>query len=177
MSQDPQGSAVAPAAAADAPDTQILGRHLKIRSMVNMAAEVLPFFWPMRNFIHHNPLHGLEHLPFAEAVERATALFHAQGYLPRAQYQQLLRDGAIDPVVIEELVDEFVADWLQAQGRPGDDPLGQRLQAALVKLMTASSQPRPGAAEPGADAIVLALRRLAAERAAASEAAGGEAAR
>ena len=47
-----------------------LGKKLKIRSMVTMAGEVLPFFWPMRNFIHHNPLHGLEHLPFQVAAAR-----------------------------------------------------------------------------------------------------------
>ena len=37
-----------------------LGQKLKIRSMVYVAAEPIPFFWPMRSFIHHNPLHGLE---------------------------------------------------------------------------------------------------------------------
>jgi uncharacterized protein YbcC (UPF0753/DUF2309 family) len=47
-----------------------LDRKLKIRSMVYVAGEPIPYFWPMRNFIHHNPLHGLEKLPFAQAVER-----------------------------------------------------------------------------------------------------------
>ncbi len=36
--------------------------------MVTVAGEFLPFMWPMRNFIYHNPLHGLEHLPFEAAV-------------------------------------------------------------------------------------------------------------
>ena len=47
-----------------------LGRRLKIRSSIHVAAEPLPLFWPMRTFIHHNPLHGLEHLPFEEADSR-----------------------------------------------------------------------------------------------------------
>jgi hypothetical protein len=44
-----------------------LGLRLKIRAMIHVAAEPIPYFWPMRTFIHHNPLHGLEHLPFKEA--------------------------------------------------------------------------------------------------------------
>jgi len=33
-----------------------LGRRLKIRATVHVAGEPIPFFWPMRTFIHHNPL-------------------------------------------------------------------------------------------------------------------------
>ena len=45
-----------------------LGQKLQIRAMIYVAGEPIPFFWPMRSFIHHNPLHGLEHLPFEDAV-------------------------------------------------------------------------------------------------------------
>jgi len=51
-----------------------LGRRLKIRAMVQVAGEPIPYFWPMRTFIHHNPLHGLEHLPFAQAVVQSAAV-------------------------------------------------------------------------------------------------------
>ena len=44
-----------------------LGMKAQIRSMIFVAGEPIPFFWPMRAFIHHNPLHGLEQLPFEEA--------------------------------------------------------------------------------------------------------------
>ncbi|MDA7896511.1 DUF2309 domain-containing protein, partial [bacterium] len=55
-----------------------LGEKLKVRSMIHVAAEPVPFFWPMRSFIHHNPLHGLEDLPFDEATEKGSEIFHAR---------------------------------------------------------------------------------------------------
>ncbi len=73
-----------------------LGRTLKIRSLVYVAGERIPYFWPMRAFIHHNPLHGFEHLDFAQAVEEGAALFHAKGYLSRAQYRRYVEEGKID---------------------------------------------------------------------------------
>ena len=118
------------------PSATSLGRALKIRSMVTVAGEFLPFVWPMRNFIHHNPLHGLEHLPFEAAVERASALFHARGYLRRTEYQALLREGHIDPAVIEELVAEF----LLAQDRTCP-PRSTRTRTALRSICTASWSP------------------------------------
>lgn len=52
-----------------------LGRRLSIRSSIHVAAEPIPYFWPMRTFIHHNPLHGLEHLAFEEALKLGAELF------------------------------------------------------------------------------------------------------
>ncbi|MDJ0880475.1 MAG: DUF2309 domain-containing protein [Gammaproteobacteria bacterium] len=72
-----------------------LGRKLGIRSMVYVAGKPIPFFWPMRSFIHHNPLHGLENLPFDEAVVKAHKLFHANTYLPRTTYQNYWQQGKV----------------------------------------------------------------------------------
>ncbi|ANJ67055.1 hypothetical protein A9404_06355 [Halothiobacillus diazotrophicus] len=87
-----------------------LGHRLKIRSMVHMAAEPIPNFWPMRTFIHHNPLHGLEHLPFEEAVRQGEHLFHARGFLPRADYQHYLNQGRVDRDSLRHSIQEFLAD-------------------------------------------------------------------
>lgn len=137
-----------------------LGKRLKIRSMVTMAGEVLPFFWPMRNFIHHNPLHGLEDRPFEQAVAEASHLFHARGYLKRVEYQQLMARGSIAPEVLEELVAEFVADWLAEHDGMGDRDLAELLQRCLLVLLTRMSQPAPGDDVPAADAVVAAMGRL-----------------
>ncbi|WP_373510853.1 putative inorganic carbon transporter subunit DabA [Thiocapsa sp.] len=135
-----------------------LGRALKIRSMVTVAGEFLPFMWPMRNFIHHNPLNGFEHLPFEEAVAQATRLFHARGYLRRTDYQALMHEGRIDPDVIEDLVSEFLRDWAPDHDACEDDGNQLDLKRILTTLMTRMDQPSVGNAYPSTDAILARFR-------------------
>lgn len=89
--------------------TLALGRKLQIRAMVHVAGEPIPYFWPMRTFIHHNPLYGLEHLPFEQAVHEGKRLFHAGGYLSRSLYQQYLGSGKIELARLSEEVGRFVS--------------------------------------------------------------------
>ena len=110
-----------------------LDRKLKIRSMVYVAGEPIPYFWPMRNFIHHNPLHGLEKLPFAQAVEKGQALFHGKGFLPRKTYQRFLQEGKIDRASLLTGVQDFVAT---RSSMPGVD-----LTHWLMTLLTQVTEP------------------------------------
>ncbi len=102
-----------------------IGEKLRVRAMIYVAGEPVPFFWPMRSFIHHNPLHGFEHLPFEEAVDRGARLFHARGFLPRGLYRRYLENGQVDRQALERGVRRFVeaegislpfelGDWLLA---------------------------------------------------------------
>ncbi len=106
-----------------------LGQQLKVRTMVQMAGEPIPNFWPMRTFIHHNPLFGLEHMAFADAVAEGQRLFHARGYLPRSQYQRYLSDNRIDRTELSARIRQFLA------GEPAIGDLD--LPAVLQALMTA----------------------------------------
>ncbi|MGD8588768.1 MAG: DUF2309 domain-containing protein [Chromatiales bacterium] len=116
-----------------------MGQQLRIRAMVYVAGEPVPFFWPMRSFIHHNPLHGLEHLPFAEAVQKGAKLFHARGFLPRSVYQGYLADGSLDADALTAQLQTFAA---ARQPLPGID-----LAAWTRALLEQMSNPiiRPGA--------------------------------
>ncbi|MDP3969852.1 MAG: DUF2309 domain-containing protein [Nocardioides sp.] len=87
-----------------------LASRLAIRSMIYLAAEPIPFLWPMRTFIYNNPLHGLEGLPFAEAVTRGSNLFHARGYLSRGTYQNYLAAGEIDTDTLKSQVHELLGE-------------------------------------------------------------------
>ena len=64
--------------------------------LVEEAAEPISQFWPMKGFVHHNPIHGFEHLPFDEAIQQAKTLFGAEGYLPNAEYRGFVKTGRID---------------------------------------------------------------------------------
>jgi hypothetical protein len=132
-----------------------LGQALKIRSMVTVAGEFLPFMWPMRNFIHHNPLNGLEHLPFEEAVEQAARLFHARGYLHRTDYQAFMHEGHIAQDVIDDLVSELLRESSPVQATT-DAETGE-LHRILVTLMTGMDHLDVGNADPGTDAILAQL--------------------
>lgn len=110
-----------------------LGRRLKIRAMVHVAGEPIPFFWPMRTFIHHNPLYGLEHLPFEQAVGEGERLFHARGFLPRPLQQRYLASGAVDLGALEAQVERFLA----AQA----DIAGLDLHRLLMTLLTEIEAP------------------------------------
>lgn len=85
-----------------------LGSRLKIRSMIHVAAEPIPFFWPMRTFIHHNPLHGLEHLPFSVAAQQGAELFHGRSFLPRHIYQSYLAEGTVDREALAKAIGRFL---------------------------------------------------------------------
>lgn len=93
-----------------------LDLKMQIRSMIFVAGEPIPFFWPMRAFIHHNPLHGLEKLPFEQAVEVGEQLFHGAGFLPRSSYQQYQRQGKIDDESLSRSIDTFVDKQPAVQG-------------------------------------------------------------
>lgn len=109
-----------------------LGKRLKIRSMIHVAAEHLPFFWPMRTFIHHNPLHGLEHLPFEQAVKLGAKLFHAKGALPRCDYQRYMQQGKINVNDLRQSVTRFI-DTVEP-------PEGIDLHGWLMQLLLAEKQ-------------------------------------
>ena len=59
------------------PDT----RRMELRGIVRVAGEVIAQYWPMRTFIHHNPLHSLEYLPFEATVRHGEKFLGGYGYV------------------------------------------------------------------------------------------------
>lgn len=110
-----------------------LGQKLKIRAMIYVAGEPVPYFWPMRSFIHHNPLHGLENLPFHEAVDKGARLFRGRAFLERHHYQRYLSQDAVDRQTLQEAVASFVASR--------DTIDGIDLERWLMMLLTGVQQP------------------------------------
>ena len=112
-----------------------MGKKLWMRSLVNVAAEVVPYFWPMRTFIHHNPLHEIESKPFEEAVEEGRRIFGGKHFLKREDYACLVREGLIKARYLREGIRRF----LEGTGYAGDIDL----EGALFKIMVEFPKLRP----------------------------------
>ena len=67
----------------------------RVRQIVLKASEPIAPFWPMRTMVAQNPIHGLEYLPFDQAVRKGKALFGGNGYLANEEYRQFYRNGRI----------------------------------------------------------------------------------
>jgi uncharacterized protein YbcC (UPF0753/DUF2309 family) len=100
--------------------------HLK--HLVDHAAHYLPAQGPIGVFIHHNTLHAFQHLPFEEAVLKASDLFKTEPYMAEAAYQEQLRRGRI----LEQDLDAVLEREPDAGILPGTLTRRQLRRALLV---------------------------------------------
>jgi hypothetical protein len=103
-------------------------RH-HVRHLVTEACEPVAQFWPMKNFVHHNPVHGLEHLPFDTAVREARHLLGGNGYLSNQEYRRLYREGRI---TAEGVTRALLRVGPSVAGHIGDEAAGWRIDALDV---------------------------------------------
>ena len=85
-------------------------RRMELRGVIRLAGEVIAQYWPMRTFVHHNPLHSLEYLPFEETVRRGKQFLGGNGYLSSQLYRDYLRSGRIQPRHMEAAVAPLARD-------------------------------------------------------------------
>lgn len=80
----------------------------------------LPSQTPLKDFIHHNSLHAFQHLPFYDAIFKASKIFGYQVTLQLNEFRELYRNGRIKHDVLERILVEKV-------GVPGADIWKERL--------------------------------------------------
>ena len=102
-------------------------------------AHWLPTQSPIKDFIHHNTLHAVQHMPFHEGVAIAAKMFGARSYLPLEDYQRMYRSGRIK---------DFAIDWALAHAGCAKPKLDQ-LRASLFEQDEHSHYPPVSLANHG----------------------------
>lgn len=64
----------------------------------------LPSQTPIKDFIHHNTLHGFQHLKFYDAIFLAGKTFGYQVTLQLTEFRELYRNGRIKPAVLDRVL-------------------------------------------------------------------------
>ena len=98
---------------------------------------VLPAQAPIRDFVHHNTLHGFQHLPFTDALAAAGAMTGSTTYWPESTFRACLASGRISADDLRASLDDSgIADL--------DAPLFRgitRRDVLLASLMAGNESP------------------------------------
>ncbi|MCK4833781.1 MAG: DUF2309 family protein, partial [Gammaproteobacteria bacterium] len=85
------------------------GKTQDIREQLLAAIEhlehVLPGQAPIRDFVHHNTLHGLQHLDFTDAIAESCRITGAKGFLSHERCRQFYKTKRIDDSDIDAVLD------------------------------------------------------------------------
>ncbi|MDQ3377729.1 MAG: Na-translocating system protein MpsB, partial [Actinomycetota bacterium] len=105
--------------------TNEMRHHLKHE--VDHFSHLLAGQGPISTFVHHNTLHGLQHLPFEEAVTEAHRILGGRGYLSNEQFRSFYAKGRIS--------DEDIAAAFESRPFPEESLAAgeRRIKAAEIR--------------------------------------------
>lgn len=123
-------------------------QRMELRGQIRLASEAVAYYWPMRTFVHHNPLHELEDRKFDDAIRQGQYLRGGKGYLSNEQYRDYFRFGRIRLEHLDGALQPFAHDL--SVKLPGCEVRHlEVLRAALLENLTA----------PPLDVVEAQLRR------------------
>ncbi|VAX08734.1 Hypothetical transmembrane protein coupled to NADH-ubiquinone oxidoreductase chain 5 homolog [hydrothermal vent metagenome] len=109
----------------------------ELRTAIEGFDHVLPAQAAIRDFVHHNTLHGFESQDFPVALEQAEKLFGAGSYLPEARFREFYRQGRINQ---DDLRQALLADADLSAGKKIFN-LGEKAFCRLDIMLVAMLHP------------------------------------
>ncbi|MGE5470121.1 MAG: DUF2309 domain-containing protein [Bacteroidota bacterium] len=111
----------------------------RLEHWIEHLCHVLPAQAPIRDFVHHNTLHGFQHLPFAEALAAAHRLTGAAVYWPEARFHAAFAAGRVDRDDLRAALDDAGLPSLDDQIVRGLE----RRDVLLASLLEPAEPPGP----------------------------------
>jgi len=75
-----------------------------LKRAIEHLEHVLPGQFPLKDFVHHNTIHGYQHLHFSEALDETHKVTDIFGYQPIDSYRQYLKQGRIKLEHLEQVI-------------------------------------------------------------------------
>jgi uncharacterized protein YbcC (UPF0753/DUF2309 family) len=91
-------------------ETAAMDARTRIEACIRHLEHVLPSQASIRDFVHHNTLHGFQHLPFPEALAAASRLTGARAWLPEEASRGFFRAGRIDDSDLAAALERIARD-------------------------------------------------------------------
>ncbi|MBF0369404.1 MAG: DUF2309 domain-containing protein [Magnetococcales bacterium] len=89
----------------DTPQAAPLSPRERVQKAIDHFDHILPGQAPLKDFVHHNTLHGYETQTFYEAVEAAEKKTGIYGFLPKEKFRAFFNEGRITTEDLSRVLD------------------------------------------------------------------------
>ncbi|OYU66774.1 MAG: DUF2309 domain-containing protein [Cytophagaceae bacterium BCCC1] len=103
--------------------------------LLHQLAHYLPAQAPLKDFVHHNTLHGFQHLKFEDALRTARTIFGYKTSLSIKEFRSLYEEGKISESALIKVI----------ENEKGDENLGYWLDTLKNKYFDNNANERIGA--------------------------------